>query len=173
MGGFVRSGRGERLVYADGAARSVAVGMVSLMRLTSYTNYALRTLMYAALAHPRLVRVQDVADAFGISKTHLVKCVHHLGMWGYLINQRGRNGGFRLARAPETIRVGEIVRLTEEGFGATRSADVGTSILRLVDTVVRAQVAFLDVLDRYTIADITDNASDLNASLGLDVDRAA
>lgn len=143
------------------------------MRLTSYTNYALRTLMYAALAHPRLVRVQDVADAYAISRTHLVKCVHHLGIWGYLINQRGRNGGFRLARAPELITVAEIVRHTEEGFGAVASGESDTAVLRLVDAVQRAQSAFLGVLEHYTIADITDNAADLRCILGLDVDRAA
>ncbi|WP_333823613.1 Rrf2 family transcriptional regulator [Pinisolibacter sp.] len=143
------------------------------MRLTSYTNYALRTLMYAALAHPRLVRVQDVADAYGISRTHLVKCVHHLGMWGYLINQRGRNGGFRLARPPEEISVAEIVRRTEEGFGSPTCGNTETSVQRLVDAVQRAQAAFLTVLERYTIADMTDNADVLRPILGFDVDHAA
>lgn len=143
------------------------------MRLTSYTNYALRTLMYAALAHPRLVRVQDVADAYGISKTHLVKCVHHLGIWGYLDNQRGRNGGFRLARPPETITVGEIVRHTEEGFADTPRGDGDTAVLRLIDTVRQAQAAFLAVLERYTIADITTNRAELESLLGFDDERAA
>ncbi len=143
------------------------------MRLTSYTNYALRTLMYAALAHPRLVRVQDVADAYGISRTHLVKCVHHLGMWGYLINQRGRNGGFRLAREPEEISVAEIVRRTEEGFGSPSCGDADTSVLRLVDAVQRAQAAFLAVLERYTIADMTENADALRPILGFDIGHAA
>ena len=143
------------------------------MRLTSYTNYALRTLMYAALAHPRLVRVQDVADAYGISRTHLVKCVHHLGMWGYLINQRGRNGGFRLARPAEAINVAEIVRLTEEGFSTARSGACDTAIERLVDVVQRAQSAFLEVLEGYTIADIVANRDELRHVLGFEIDRAA
>ena len=143
------------------------------MRLTSYTNYALRTLMYAALADPKLVRVQDVADAFGISRTHLVKCVHHLGMWGYLINQRGRNGGFRLARPAAEISVAEIVRHTEEGFGGVRCSDGETAVQRLLDVVRRAQDAFLSVLEGYTIADIVANHGDLRGVLGLDVDRAA
>jgi Rrf2 family nitric oxide-sensitive transcriptional repressor len=143
------------------------------MRLTSYTNYALRTLMYASLADPRLVRVQDVADAYGISKTHLVKCVHHLGMWGYLINQRGRNGGFRLARPAVEISVAEIVRHTEEGFGGAVCGDADTAVLRLVDAVQRAQAAFLAVLERYTIADMIANAEELRPILGFDVGRAA
>lgn len=143
------------------------------MRLTSYSNYALRTLMYAALAHPRLVRVQDVADAYGISKTHLVKCVHHLGIWGYLVNQRGRNGGFRLARPAETISVAEIIRRTEEGFDTPRRSEGDTAVLRLVDTVQRAQAAFLTVLEGHTIADITANSCELRRVLGLEVDCAA
>jgi Rrf2 family nitric oxide-sensitive transcriptional repressor len=143
------------------------------MRLTSYTNYALRTLMYAALADPKLVRVQDVADAFGISRTHLVKCVHHLGIWGYLNNQRGRNGGFRLARPAAEISVAEIVRHTEEGFGAARSCDGDAAPLRLLDVVRQAQDAFLSVLEGHTIADIVANHDDLRRVLGFDVDRAA
>ncbi|MCE1235659.1 MAG: Rrf2 family transcriptional regulator [Hyphomicrobiales bacterium] len=139
------------------------------MRLTSYTNYALRTLMFAALDAPALVRVQDVAEAHGISRTHLVKCVHHLGQWGYLDNVRGRGGGFRLARPAETITVGEIVRRTEEGFADPSPDAVGDPDDRLLDaTFERAQAAFLGVLDRHTIRDITFNDADLRAALGLD-----
>ena len=145
------------------------------MRLTSYTNYALRTLMFAALDAPALVRVQDVADAHGISRTHLVKCVHPLGQWGYLDNVRGRGGGFRLARPADTITVGEIVRRTEEGF-AEGPVVPGASPadLRLTLRFEQAQAAFLAVLDRHTIHDITFNESDLRLALGLaDVARSA
>lgn len=137
------------------------------MRLTNYTNYALRTLMYAALAHPRLVRVQDVADAYGISRTHLVKCVHNLGIWGFLINQRGRNGGFRLARPAAEIRVADVVRHTEDGFTSPRAPAEGT-VECLVDAVERARTAFLDVLDGYTVADITENRCELRCLLGFE-----
>ena len=143
------------------------------MRLTSYTNYALRTLMFAALDAPRLVRVQDVAEAHGISRTHLVKCVHHLGQWGYLDNVRGRGGGFRLARPAETITVGEIVRHTEEGFAESEidpAENPGDFLLD--ETFERAQAAFLAVLDGHTIADITFNDADLRRALGLDTPRA-
>lgn len=139
------------------------------MRLTSYTNYALRTLMFAALDAPSLVRVQDVAEAHGISRTHLVKCVHHLGQWGYLANMRGRGGGFRLARPAETITVGEIVRRTEEGFAETPFDPAANPDDRLLDeTFERAQAAFLAVLDRHTIHDITFNGDALRHALGLD-----
>lgn len=138
------------------------------MRLTSYTNYALRTLMFAALDAPALVRVQDVAEAHGISRTHLVKCVHHLGQWGYLDNVRGRGGGFRLARPAETITVGEIVRRTEEGFAEAPADPAATDADRRLDASFEAaQAAFLAVLDRHTIRDITFNDGELRAALGL------
>ena len=139
------------------------------MRLTSYTNYALRTLMFAALAAPELVRVQDVAAAHGISRTHLVKCVHRLGRWGYLENLRGRGGGFRLARPAETITVGEIVRHTEEGFAETGASAGDDEVeARLVATFERAQAAFLAVLDAHTIRDVVVDGGALRAALGLD-----
>ncbi len=139
------------------------------MRLTSYTNYALRTLMFAALDAPALVRVQDVAEAHGISRTHLVKCVHHLGQWGYLDNVRGRGGGFRLARPAETITVGEIVRRTEEGFDEIPIDPAATEADRRLDAgFEQAQAAFLAVLDRHTIRDITFNDGELRVALGLD-----
>ena len=68
------------------------------MRLTAFTNYALRTLMFAALRGDALSQVDEVARAHGIARTHIVKCVHQLGRWGFLENVRGRGGGFRLAR---------------------------------------------------------------------------
>ncbi len=145
------------------------------MRLTSYTNYALRTLMFAALGAPRLVRVQDVADAHAISRAHLVKCVHQLGQWGYLENQRGRNGGFRLARPADQIRIGDIVRLTEEGFAEPTPLGDGTDPAdrRLAEAIDRAQIAFFAVLDRHTVADVIGNDDELRRLLGLDADVAA
>lgn len=139
------------------------------MRLTNYTNYALRTLIYAALRDPALVRVQDVAEAHEISRTHLVKCVHRLGQWGYLDNLRGRGGGFRLARPAAEIRIGEIVRRTEDGFAEPDPDAVAGSPddAALDATIGRARDAFLAVLDRHTIADVVAEGEDLIAVLGL------
>lgn len=139
------------------------------MRLTAYTNYALRTLMFAALAAPNLVRVQDVAEAHGISRTHLVKCVHQLGQWGYLVNLRGRGGGFRLARPAEAITIGEIVRLTQESFGADHTAvAVDDDERRLSALFDEANAAFLAVLDGHTIGDVIADDGDLRLLLGLE-----
>lgn len=139
------------------------------MRLTAYTNYALRTLMFAALEAPNLVRVQDVAEAHGISRTHLVKCVHQLGHWGYLDNVRGRGGGFRLARPAEAITIGEIVRLTQESFGTDHAAEASDDDARRLRALFDdANAAFLAVLDRHTIGDVIADAGDLRLLLGLE-----
>ncbi len=86
------------------------------MHLTAFTNYALRTLMFAALKGDALSQVDEIARAHRIPRSHVVKCVHQLGRWGYIENLRGRGGGFRLARPAANITVGEVVRRTEDGL---------------------------------------------------------
>lgn len=141
------------------------------MRLTSYSNYALRILMVAAIRDGELVTVQEVADAFGISKAHLVKCVHQLGVWGYLHNVRGRNGGFRLAMPAARITVGEVIRKTEddldlvECFNATTNTCPLIGVCRLSSLFRDACRAFLDVLDQVTVADIAANSHDVMTAL--------
>ncbi|MFC6637321.1 RrF2 family transcriptional regulator [Sulfitobacter sediminilitoris] len=82
------------------------------MRLTSYSNYAMRSLQLAALKAPDLVRIDDVARIHNLSRPHIMKIVHQLGKAGYLETVRGRGGGFRPARAAEEIVVGEVIRIT-------------------------------------------------------------
>jgi Rrf2 family nitric oxide-sensitive transcriptional repressor len=141
------------------------------MRLTSYSNYALRILMIAAVRDGELATVQQVADAFDISKAHLVKCVHNLGLWGYLDTVRGRNGGFRLARAAARITVGEVIRKTEDDLNLVEcfSAETNTcpliGVCALSDAIKAARQAFLDVLDKVTIADIAANPRGLMKAL--------
>lgn len=120
-----------------------------------------------------LTTVGDVADSFGISKTHLVKCVHQLGAWGYLETVRGNRGGFRLARPAELIGLGEVIRLTEEGFTIVECFDPATNTCPLIDrcrlrpALRRATDAFLEALDKFTLADISDNGDDILAILNL------
>jgi Rrf2 family nitric oxide-sensitive transcriptional repressor len=83
------------------------------MRVSTYSDYALRVLMQAALHRPERITVDEVAEAFGISRNHLVKIVHDLGRHGYLATWRGIGGGFTLGLPPEKIRLGDIVRLGE------------------------------------------------------------
>ena len=97
------------------------------MKLTSYTDYALRCLQFAALHTPSLVRVEDISRAHGISRPHVVKAVHQLGRDGFLEARRGRNGGFQLAIPADQITVGSVVRTTETGFNIAECFDRETN----------------------------------------------
>ncbi|SDG83205.1 transcriptional regulator, BadM/Rrf2 family [Duganella sp. OV458] len=86
------------------------------MRLTTFTDYGLRTLLYLGPGGDRLVTIEDIAATHAISKNHLMKVVHQLGVAGYVETVRGRNGGLRLRRAPANINLGALVRATEPDF---------------------------------------------------------
>ncbi len=129
--------------------------------------------MYSALKGDELSRVKDIAQAYNISKAHLVKCVHQLGQWGYLDNYRGRNGGFKLAKAPGDITVGEILRKTEDGFDlvecfvpATSTCPL-TGLCELSLTFKKALAAFLEVVDDVTVEDLIVGRKDLMQALDL------
>ncbi len=144
------------------------------MRLTNFTTYALRTLMYAAMQGDTLSRSKDIATAFGISKSHLNKCVHQLGQWGYLENVRGRGGGFRLAKPANDITVGEIVRLTEDTLELVECFNINTNtcplqrMCRLSRSIQRAFARFIDELDGISIADVVSNREALWPLLEID-----
>jgi|SRR6185437_4142809 len=130
------------------------------MRLTLYSDYSLRLLMYAAIRQDELVTIQDVADAYGISRNHLMKVAFELGRKGFLETVRGRGGGLRLARPPDQIGLGEVVRSTEEDFTLVECFDakanrcVLTGPCRLRGALARALKAYFEVLDEYTVADL-------------------
>lgn len=135
------------------------------MKLTSYTDYALRTLMYLAMNRDRLVTIQDIADAHRIAKNHLTKVVHQLGMLGLVETVRGRNGGLRLGREPSEIRVGDVVRSTEsdffiaECFDPERPGCIYSASCALKGVLGRANAAFLGVLDGITLDTLTGSVS--------------
>ncbi|MDP5085644.1 MAG: Rrf2 family transcriptional regulator [Yoonia sp.] len=137
------------------------------MKLTSYTNYALRSLQLAALKDPELVRVDDVAKIHNLSRPHIMKVVHELGRAGYLETVRGRGGGFRLARPPQDIVVGDVVRITEgpldlvECFNPDKNTCPLMGICVLSRKMKEATAAFMSVLDDLTIADIAANRGQL------------
>tara|TARA_R110002049_G_C9099481_1_gene556903 strand:+ start:1068 stop:1535 length:468 start_codon:yes stop_codon:yes gene_type:complete len=138
-----------------------------MMKLTSYTNYALRSLQLAAIKSPALVRVDDVVKIHNLSKPHVMKIVHQLGRAGYLDTVRGRGGGFRLARSADQIIVGDVVRLTEgpldvvECFNPVKNTCPLIGICVLSRKVQEATAAFMAVLDDLTIADISANKNQL------------
>ena len=90
------------------------------MRLTRYTDYAIRVLFYLAARPGRQCSIAEISRAYAISHSHLMKVVNDLVNAGYLISARGRFGGIRLARDPSEIRIGAVVRHTEDGFRAGR-----------------------------------------------------
>jgi len=87
------------------------------MRLTQYTDYSLRVLLYLGVRdNNKLSNIKEIAEAYNISKNHLMKIIHELGKLGLIETIRGRNGGIRLAQLPKDINIGKVVRQTEEDF---------------------------------------------------------
>ncbi|WP_019241770.1 MULTISPECIES: RrF2 family transcriptional regulator [Bacillus] len=138
------------------------------MKLTSYTDYSIRVLLYLNIHNNELSTIQDIADAYHISKNHLMKIIYNLGKLGYIETIRGRNGGIRLAMKPEDINIGKLVRETEEDFNIVEcfSSDHSgcpiTSICTLKGVLNQALFAFLKVLDEYTLDDISKNKLQLH-----------
>ena len=147
------------------------------MKLTAFTDYSLRVLIYLATQPGQRARVADVARAFGVPENHLVKVVHFLGKSGWLRNVRGHGGGMELASAPESIRVGSVIRATEgdaqmaECFGDSTSSCCIAPACRLRGVFSEALTGFYAVLDRYTLADLVTNRQQLAKILF--VERAA
>ena len=142
------------------------------MRLTVYTDYALRLLMYLAVKDDGLATIAEVADSYGISKNHLMKVAHQLGQAGYVATVRGRGGGLRLAKQVEAIRLSDVVRRTEPDMAVVEclSSDNACCLgpaCRLRHTLQRALAAFMAVLDDVTLADLTAPGRDLRQLLGL------
>ena len=129
------------------------------MHITRYTDYSLRVLVYLAASGDRLVTIQDVADAYDISKNHLMKVVHQLNLKGYIETVRGKNGGMRLRRQASAINIGALVRDTEPDFNLVEcfSANNQCCISPVCDlqAILREALhAFLATLDTYTLADV-------------------
>lgn len=143
------------------------------MRLTLHTDYALRVLMHLALAPERLVTISEVAASFSISRNHLVKVAHELGQAGFVETMRGRGGGLRLARPPEEIAIGDVVRAMEEDFRIVEcfNRDANScciaSACRLKRLLKEALDAWAAVLDGATLADLVERPAPLRRLLAL------
>lgn len=141
------------------------------MRLSAYSDYALRVLIQTAVRRPNRVTVDEVAQTFGISRNHLIKLVHDLGRNGFLQTHRGVGGGFTLSRAPEDIRIGDVVRLCEESDTVIDCIEKPGLVCRLFPAcrlkgaLDEAAAAFFAVLDRYTLADLVKGSSKIRAAL--------
>jgi Rrf2 family nitric oxide-sensitive transcriptional repressor len=132
------------------------------MRLTIFTDYTLRVLIYLGThqREGRLATIGDVAAAYGISDNHLMKIVYHLARQGYVETTRGKGGGMRLARAPESINIGDVVRGAEEDLAVVECFRRGNPecpiapACALQGILGRALGAFFEVLDGKTLADL-------------------
>ena len=129
------------------------------MHLTLHTDYALRMLMFLALEPGRPRTIEDIATRYGISRNHLMKVAQTLVQAGFVESLRGRGGGLRLAREPATLKLGDIVRATEDGFAlvecfGTRNTCIVSAACGLRNPLQEALGAFIGVLDRYTVADL-------------------
>lgn len=148
--------------------------MVNSVRLTVYTDYSLRTLMYLGVrGSENLVTIQEIANAYQISKNHLMKVTHDLGKHGYIETIRGRGGGIRLALEPEQINIGDVVRKTEDDFHLVECFNPEGNLCkispecRLKFALNEALKAYLAVLDTYTLADVLVSKDILSELFGI------
>ena len=129
------------------------------MRLTDFSDYSLRLLMYAAAQGERLITIEETAELYGISRAHLMKVANQLTRAGFLTAVRGRSGGLRLAEQPESIRLGDVLRVTEPDFALVecfrgKNTCLITPCCRLRGILNEALSAFSNTLDGYTLADL-------------------
>ncbi len=149
------------------------------MRLTLYTDYSLRVLMYLGLKQEGLATINEISESYGISRNHLMKIVHQLGLLGYIETVRGKRGGMRLARSPEAINLGDVVRRTEEDMTLVQCFDPEVGHCRIESVCILRSVlgealgTFLAVLDRYTLADLLTPRRRLARLLDLEPAQAA
>jgi Rrf2 family nitric oxide-sensitive transcriptional repressor len=141
------------------------------MQITSFTDYALRVLIYLAMSPNKQATITEVAGFYNISRNHLVKVVHQLGGNGFVNTTRGKGGGFSLQRPPERICIGEVVRSMENHFNWVECFDPAQQRCRLLPNcglkhlLARAGDAYLQVLDAATLADVLSGTVTIEAPL--------
>jgi Rrf2 family transcriptional regulator, nitric oxide-sensitive transcriptional repressor len=130
------------------------------VHLTLHADYGLRVLLYLAVHSDRQVPTAEISEAYGISKNHLVRVIQALGRSGYIAVRPGRSGGLTLARSPEEVRVGEVVRSMEPHLNLVECFDPATNtcpilpVCGLKHALMDERDAFLSVLDKLTLADV-------------------
>jgi Rrf2 family nitric oxide-sensitive transcriptional repressor len=147
------------------------------VRLTIYTDYALRLLMYLAVKEDGLATIAEIAASYDISRNHLMKVAHQLGLAGYVETVRGRSGGLRLAKPADEIGLGEVVRSTEQDMALVPCFDPAapncaiTPCCGLRSALGRASAAFLAVLDEYSLGDLVKPRGRLRGLLAIEAAR--
>jgi Rrf2 family nitric oxide-sensitive transcriptional repressor len=137
------------------------------MRLTTFSDYTLRVLMYLALHPNRFVTIPEIAVSFGVSTNHLMKVVQQLAATGDVVTLRGPHGGLRLGRAANEISVGSVIRASEPDMELTPCAEcIIQPACGLTGALDQAIAAFMAVLDTYTVADLVKQRDALGGLLG-------
>lgn len=140
------------------------------MKLTSYTDYSLRVLMYLGVTDRDRATISEIAACYGISRNHIMKVVYELGRLGYVETIRGKHGGIRLGREPADINVGDVVRRMESGFELVECFGAGNACRLTPACVLRGALddalgAFIATLDSYTLADLIAPQRELRRQL--------
>lgn len=145
------------------------------MRLTAYSDYALRVLIYLSVQDQRLATITEISQQYEISRNHLTKLVHDLGKHGYVETIRGKNGGLRIGRDPASISVGEVVRAMEKDRALVECFEPGSSTCRIASACMlagamqKALDAFFEVLDGYMVVDLLEPKADPTKIFPIDV----
>lgn len=143
------------------------------MQLTRFTDYALRTLMLLGSTERKRMAIDEIAEAFAMNRQHLTKVVHRLGQLGYVETTRGKGGGVTLAKRPEAIGIGDVVREVETSFDLLECFDPATNTCPaggrcvLEAVLAKARDAFLAELDFCTLADVIGDGGHLRKVLGV------
>lgn len=146
------------------------------MKLSTFSDYSLRVLMYLGMEPGRLATIAEIAEAYGISEAHLMKVIHQLGRAGFVETVRGKGGGVRLGRPPGEIILGDVVRETEVDNGlAGCFSEVKAcrlkGVCRLTGILDEALQALYVVLDGYTLADLLEPSEPLASAINFPVCR--
>jgi Rrf2 family transcriptional regulator, nitric oxide-sensitive transcriptional repressor len=145
------------------------------VQLTQYTDFALRTLIALGINPGEKLTVTDISKAYGISRFHLVKVVAQLAELGFIVTLRGKGGGMRLVKAPQEIRIGQVVRLMEAELGVVEclKAEGGSCVIapacRLKTLLRGATQQFLTSLDEHTLEDVLRQRAPVARLLGIAV----
>lgn len=142
------------------------------MQLSLHADYSCRVLMYLAICpQDTKIAIDEIAEAYGISANHLVKVVHSLGKLGFIETSRGRGGGITLARSPEDIQMGDVIRQMEPGFDLVECFNSERNTCPIIGAcglkpwLGKAMAAFLSTLDGLSLADVTRRRAQLTRSL--------
>lgn len=129
------------------------------MQLTSFTDYALRTLMYLAARPEEKSSVKEISEHYGISRNHLVKVVHRLSQLGYIETTKGKGGGIQIAQGTEKLRLGDLIRQLEPNMNMVECFDAKTNTCRITGScqlkhyLFEATQNFIDTMNRYKLSD--------------------